>query len=92
MTMMGAHRFLRFNPPMTSNNKKQFAGSPADRALGFLAVTVMMSIVGFGTAGWVTNIICLTAATGETPVGMTIARVVGIPIVPVGSVLGYFPN
>ena len=38
--------------------------------------------------GWVTNIVSLV--NGNEELGMTLARVAGIFIAPVGAVLGYF--
>ena len=55
-------------------------------------LTIQLAIIGFGAAGWVTNIIHLTQADSSTPLGLTIVRAAGIPIIPVGAVLGYFPN
>ena len=63
----------------------------ADLAL-ITIITIQLAIIGFGAAGWATNIFRLTQIDSSTPLGLTIARAVGIPIIPVGSVLGYFPN
>jgi len=58
----------------------------------FTLIGIKLAIIGFGAAGWGSNIGLLIQADSSTPIGLIIARAVGIPIIPVGSVLGYFPN
>ncbi|EIS3780968.1 hypothetical protein [Escherichia coli] len=50
-----------------------------------------LAILALMAAGWVSNIIKLVCSGDlKFQAGMTLARVVGIFIFPVGSVLGYF--
>jgi len=67
-------------------------GKFLDQATSVIAVSIMFSVVGFGAAGWVNNIVHLTELNANSNLGLTVVRAAGIFIVPVGSVAGYFPN
>ena len=49
----------------------------------------LWGLIALIATGWVMNLIDLITATGE-PMGLTLARAVGIVIVPLGTLLGYF--
>jgi hypothetical protein len=51
---------------------------------------LMMIILGVAFLGWVSNIIQL--AMMKTLSGMSLLRVIGIVVVPLGIIIGFFPN
>ena len=54
-------------------------------------VVLFLALVGFGVlalAGWVMNIIALASMTGMS--GLLVLRAIGIPVAPLGVVLGWF--
>ena len=56
-------------------------------------LTVMLSsvlLIG-GTTGWVRNIIAVTQSDFSNINGELVVRVVGIPMAPVGAVMGWVP-
>lgn len=60
--------------------------------LSFQKVTVMIvGLVIFLLGGWIMNLVKLVNGGDlHFDAGMTLARVVGIFVVPVGSILGFF--
>ncbi|EFA3938587.1 TPA: hypothetical protein P8A47_004093 [Escherichia coli] len=51
----------------------------------------ILAFIALMAAGWVSNIVKLVCSGDlQFQAGMTLARVVGIFVFPVGSVLGYF--
>lgn len=53
-----------------------------------LAALVYLTILGFGAAGWLFNLAALIHV--NTLDGLAIARVIGLPLVPLGAILGWF--
>lgn len=56
--------------------------------LGVIVVAALVAMVG-ALFGWVHNIITLVQSTGLTW-GELAVRIIGIPFVPIGVVMGYF--
>lgn len=54
------------------------------------SVLLYLSLTLFLLIGWVLNIIAVINTTSNVFDGMFIARIVGIFVAPVGSILGYF--
>jgi len=52
---------------------------------------LLAAIVGGGTYGWVSNIVKLTGSSFDPVGGVVVVRAIGIPIVPLGIVMGYVP-
>ena len=48
-------------------------------------------IVGASSYGWVSNIIKLAGSSFDPLGGVVVIRAIGIPIVPLGIVMGYVP-
>ena len=60
----------------------------SDAGLLLTALIVITLLIG-GGYGYVSNITKLTRCDFETPLKCEILRIIGIPVVPVGVVLGY---
>ena len=56
----------------------------------FGLILAYLTLLVLGVYGWVNNIITLVQMDTLTLTGMTIARIIGISIAPLGAVLGYF--
>ena len=70
---------------------KPYTPSLFDRSVGFFAGLLLTVIVGGGAYGWVSNIIKLTGSSFDPLGGVVVVRAIGIPIVPLGIVMGYVP-
>ena len=49
------------------------------------------AIVGASSYGWVSNIIKLAGSSFDPLGGVVVIRAIGIPVVPLGIVMGYVP-
>lgn len=56
--------------------------------LSFIIAGVILAIAGL--IGWVLNIVSIVHADFSYVTGLLIMRIIGIFIVPIGAVLGYF--
>ena len=61
-------------------------------ALEALVILVYCLLVLGGSIGWVHNIIAVAHSDFSSIDGMTVVRVIGIPVAPVGAVLGWIPQ
>lgn len=60
-------------------------------AVAGLSVLLSFALFVGGTVGWVRNIIAVTHSDFSNINGELVVRVVGIPMAPVGAVMGWVP-
>lgn len=70
---------------------KPWTPSLLDRSVGFFVGLLLAAIVGGGAYGWVSNIVKLAGSSFDPLGGVVVVRAIGIPIVPLGIVMGYVP-
>ena len=56
-----------------------------------LAAILVVTLTAGGAFGWVRNIIAVTHSDFNNIDGELVVRVVGIPMVPIGAVMGWVP-
>jgi len=56
-----------------------------------LAILLSVAVAGGAVIGWVNNVVVVAHSDFNNINGELIVRVVGIPMVPVGSVMGWVP-
>lgn len=57
---------------------------------GFTAIELFIVVfVLLGVGGWIANIVKLVGSNFEPLTGMVIARIIGVFLAPLGSVLGF---
>ena len=64
----------------------------SQEALEVLVVLVYFLLVLGGSIGWVHNVIVVARSDFSSIDGMTVVRVIGIPVAPVGAVFGWIPQ
>jgi hypothetical protein len=69
---------------MKNNDAAELIGD----LLGFCLIT---SIAVGGTAGWAMNIIKIAGSDFNHINGELVIRVIGVPMLPLGAVMGYVP-
>ena len=56
-----------------------------------LAAILVVTLTAGGAVGWVRNIIAVTHSDFNNIDGELVVRVVGIPMAPIGAVMGWIP-
>jgi hypothetical protein len=56
-----------------------------------MAIILSLTLFLGGSVGWIRNIIAITQSDFNHIDGELVVRVIGVPMVPVGSVMGWLP-
>lgn len=64
----------------------------SSRSFEVLVILVYCLFFLGGSIGWVHNVIVVAHSDFSSIDGMTVVRVIGIPVAPVGAIVGWIPQ